>query len=232
MSSNWQYLYKLNASGERRETNLLYTPYVNKQKNLLKMHFCIDPDYRSNQPPKLRQDLIDWFFEREARFLTELQHLEQTPEIYEIDHKTRTIIIEWNYESLSHIVNDKHRDLDTEMPNWREELTNCINNFIDANFLKTTLYPHCFFISRNNKIKTIDYYAVVPFSERFVSFDKIKTIIGEQGSGRFTESTNDEGNVDFKKFFEITANQYLQDWWNDDIFAIILKELYFNDKLE
>ena len=80
-NTNWNYYYKLNFEGRETESNLLYTPTVNDEGTVMCMHYRIDKDYRTNTPDELTQELVDWFFEREVRFLKEFQHLSCTPEV-------------------------------------------------------------------------------------------------------------------------------------------------------
>jgi len=230
-NTDWNYYLKLNYDGNLRETNLLYTPTMNADGNVLCMHYCIDYDYRDNVPEKLTKELVDWFFEREVRFLKELQHLPQTPKIYDIDHLNQKIYIEWNTETLSQILYDSNRSLDEEIPNWKEQVYTLIKDFRDVGYYKLSLYPHCFFVTKDKKIKTIDYYAVIPHNERFIERSVIEGVIGKIGADRFDNSTTEDGLLDFKKFFEITANEYLSSYWPDGVFSKIFKELYLNGKL-
>ena len=226
-TTNWKCYYKMSMTGELTESNLLYTPTVNPKGNVMCMHYGNDDVYRKNVPI-LSEELIDWFFEREVKFLKELSYLDSTPEIYEIDYTNRKIFIEWNTETLSQIVNDSSRSLDNELPNWREQIENMLVNFKIHECYKMSLYPHCFYISKGGTLKTIDYYSVVPYSERFIERKIIEGIIGTEGAYRFDHSP-DSGQIDFKKFFEITLNQHLTLYWPDSPFAKLFKEIHSHD---
>lgn len=225
-TTNWKYYYKTKPNGQPSDSNLLYTPTVNPEGNVMCMHYCVDQVYRKYATP-ISEELIDWFFTREARFLTELEHLDSTPTVYEIDTVNRKIFIEWNKETLSQIVFNSERNLDEELPDWREQLGVILKNIQKQDYYKMSLYPHCFFIDKNRKIKTIDYYSVVPYSERFIDRNIIEEIIGREGAYRFDESTED-GKIDFKKFFEITATRHLEIYWPGSPFPELFKEMYPN----
>ena len=91
-----------------------------------------------------------------------------------------------------------------------------------------SLYPHCFYISTQGHLKTIDYYSVVPYSERFIDREIIEEIIGPEGAYRFDESTED-GKIDFKKFFKITLTQHLNNFWPNLVFHKLFEEVTSND---
>jgi hypothetical protein len=211
-TDNWQYYHKLNFNGDAVESNLLYTPTISPKGDIMCMHFCIDKKYRSNTPDSLTQDLVDWFFDREIRFLNSLSHLKCTPTLYDVDEKNKKLFIEFNKETLSQILFDKKRNIDEEIPDWEEQIFNIIEEFTEAEHYKLSLYPHCFFLSRDNKIKTIDYYPVIPYSEPFIERKIIEGVIGRGGAYRFDESTKD-GYIDFRKFYDITITRHLDQYW-------------------
>jgi hypothetical protein len=222
-NEDWKYYRKI-SHGQLAESNLLYTPTVNNEENIMCMHYCIDRDYRSNTPTTLTSDLVEWFFEREAKFLTDLQHLKCTPEVYDIDYTNKKIFIEWNRETLSQIVNDSNRSIDKEFPNWKEQLQEIYKEINNSKHYKLALYPHCFFVDKNSQMKTIDYYSVVPYDQQYIEREIIEGIIGPDGAYRFDNSTND-GLLDFKKFHEITINTHLDNYWDINPF----KEIYKKD---
>lgn len=223
-TSKWDYYYKLSPSGITNTSNLLYSPRVNAEQNVMCMHYCFDKDYRKNDAP-IAEDLLQWFFEREVKFLTELSHLKTTPAVYEVDVSNRKVFIEWNKETLSQILYGG-RNLDEELPNWRQQIKDFLISTKENSFYKMAMYPHCFYISTDGTLKTIDYYSVVPYSERFIERKVIEGIIGKDGAYRFDESTNDTGYIDFKKFFEITVTRHLTNFWPEAVFNDIFREIY------
>jgi hypothetical protein len=192
------------------------------------MHYCSDPDYR-NTDLIISEDVIDWFFNREVKFLKELSHLDSTPAVYGVDIKNRKIFIEWNKETLAQIMFDPNRNLDNELPNWQEQIRKVLTDIKKEDCWKMSLYPHSFYISKDNKLKTIDFYSVVPYTEQFIERNIIEDIIGKDGAYRFDESTTSSGHIDFKKFFEITVTKHLEIYWSNSPFGEIFKEVYKNE---
>ena len=93
---------------------------------------------------------------------------------------------------------------------------------------KLTLYPHCFFLDKNNNIKTFDFYAVVPYDERYIERKIIEGVIGEGSMQRFDQSTVD-GKIDFQDFHRITVKTYIKDYWLDNNPFISVFDELFND---
>jgi hypothetical protein len=224
-TTNWEYYFKIASDGFPSASNLLYTPTVNPDGTIMCMHYCSDPDYR-NQDSMISEDVINWFFNREVKFLKELSHLDSTPRVYDVDIKNRKIFIEWNKETLSQIVFDPNRNLDKELPDWQEQIRKILTDIRKEDCWKMSLYPHSFYISKDKKLKTIDYYSVVPYEEQFIERKIIEDIIGKDGAYRFNESTTDSGYIDFKKFFEITVTHHLTIYWPNSPFVEIFKEVY------
>lgn len=227
-TSNWEYYYKLNPDGTPNDSNLLYSPKVNPEQNVMCMHYVVDQVYRNGGNHIINDDLLQWFFDREVRFLQELSHLKTTPEVYEVDRANRKVFIEWNKETLSQIVFNSNRNLDDELPDWQEQIRNFLISTKQNEFYKMALYPHCFYINKDNVLKTIDYYSVVPYAERFIERKTIEGIIGPEGAYRFNESTDDSGVIDFKKFFEITMTRHLKMYWPNSPFPGIFEEIYYD----
>jgi hypothetical protein len=227
-TKDWNYYYKLNLVGDPTDSNLLYTPRVNPEQTIMCMHYCVDREYRKDGS-ELKEDLIQWFFEREVRFLNELSHFKTTPTVYDVDFNNRKIFIEWNKETLSQIVFDKDRNLDNELPDWKDQIRDFLIATKENDIYKMSLYPHCFFINKDRILKTIDYYAVVPYSERFIERRIIEGVIGRQGAYRFDESTSDDGYIDFKNFFKITLTKHLVTFWPNSPYPELFQEIYQND---
>lgn len=223
-TSKWDYYYKLTPSKVFNTSNLLYSPRVNPEQNVMCMHYIADTAYR-NDPP-INEDLLQWFFEREVKFLKDLSHLKSTPTVYDVDLKNRKVFIEWNKETLSQVLFTDGRSIDEEFPDWKEQIRDFLISNKENKFYKMAMYPHCFYKSKDNVLKSIDYYSVVPYSERFIERKVIEGIIGKDGAYRFDESTDNAGYIDFKKFFEITVTRHLSMYWPNSPFNDIFREIY------
>jgi hypothetical protein len=223
-TSNWKYYYKRTADHVTASSNMLYTALMNPTNDILCKHYCINEDYQGHQPG-MTQEIVDFFFEREVRFLEELQYLSCTPKLLKVDRDNNKVFIEWNTETLSQIVFDPNRSIDDEFPNWKDQLYSVVKEFKNSKHYKLALYPHCFFINKDGAIKVIDYYSVVPHDDSFIEKKLIAGMIGDEGSYRFDQSETD-GVIDLKNFFNLTMNIHLPKCWPDCPFPEFFNKLY------
>jgi len=178
---------------------------------------------------------------REIALLKELQHpnivrlfdvvhtekrLTLVFELLDLDLKNKKIFVEWNPTTLNRILFKDKQNLNDICPSWKIQIFQILKDITDNGCYKMALYPHCFYISKNNVLKTIDHYSVVPFEEQFIERKIIEGVIGKHGAYRFDASTDSNGYIDFKKFFEITVTKHLSMTWPNDIFASVFKEIY------
>ena len=210
---NWSYCYKI--KNEKLETtNLLYTPLKNLEGNILKMKWDPNEPYQKSNK-NLDQDLIDFFFDREVKYIQIFKDKKWTPNIINIDTQNKEILLEWNHESLNAIINDPNRDLNTECPDWKEQIYNILLDINEMGYYKLALYPHCFFLSKDKTIKTIDFYSVIEKSYPFVERKLIEGMIGSDSTQRFDMATTD-GLINFEFFFKITMLNHLEKTWVKD----------------
>lgn len=207
---SWNYCYKI-KNGHEETTNLLYTPTKNDIGDTLCMSWDPNNPYQAGND-NLDQDLINFFFEREVRYLNTFKDRSWCPTIKEVDLENKKIFLEWNYESLNAVINDPNRNLTLECPDWKNQIFNILEDIDRSGYYKLALYPHCFFLSKEGVIKTIDFYSVIEKSYPFVEKKIIEGMIGKDSTGRFDQAT-DSGVVNFKTFFEITMLHHLGKTW-------------------
>jgi hypothetical protein len=217
---NWKCLYKIDYEhGHNVTTNMLYTPMVNPEGNIMCMIWDADNSYQ-HENINLSSELVDFFFNREVKHLKLMQNFLWAPKL--IDIKDNKIFIEWNKESLNHILMSG-RSLDKECPDWKEQIFNIVKDILNIGYYKVALYPHCFFL-KDGIIKTIDFYSCVGIEERYIARENLNGMIGSESSDRFNLATIGDY-VDFKKFFEITMTQHLGKNWIDNPFPEFYKRL-------
>ena len=206
----WEYFYKISPTGDQ-PTNLLYTPLLNKEKNVLCMWWNDKSPYQeANQ--LLNNDLINFFFDREVNHLTSMQSRPWSPKLLDVDKNNKNIFIEFNKETLNHIVFNSSRNIELECPDWQEQIIEVVRDIVMLGYYKMSLYPHCFFIDQNKKIKTIDFYACVGIKERYINRSNLEGMIGVNSVERFNSATVDN-KIDFKVFFENTVKHHLNNAW-------------------
>ena len=220
-TDNWKYFYKI-VDGYPNTTNLLYTPLVNEIGDVMCMWWDENSPYQENT--RLTSDLVNFFFEREVKYLTTFQGRPWVPKLLEVDLKARKIFIEWNKETLNTIIFTPGRHLDNECPDWKEQIFEILKDVLESGYYKMALYPHCFFIDTYGKIKSFDMYSVIERDNPFIERKLIEGMIGEQSQGRFNDSTS-SGIVNFEIFFKITLIDHLRKTWPDNPFPNFYKRL-------
>jgi len=218
---DWKYLYKMDyLNGHDVTTNMLYTPMVSPDGATMCMLWDTKHPYQV-ESTKLTEEVMTFCFNREVKHLTLLQEYTWAPKLLSIEDNK--IYIEFNKETLNHILLTTGRSLDKECPTWKEQIFNIIKDIMDAGYYKVALYPHCFFL-KDGVIKTIDFYSCVGIEERYIERKHLEGMIGTDSNDRFNLATSND-RVDFKKFFEITMTQHLAKNWKDNPFPEFYKRL-------
>ena len=219
--SDWKYLYKIDyLIGRDVPTNMLYTPMTNSDRTVMCMLWDAGHDYQADNK-NLTTELVNFFFEREVKYLKQMQKYAWSPKLLSI--KDNKIYIEGYKETLNQILLTPGRDLDEECPTWKEQIFNIIKDILNEGCYKLALYPHCFFL-KDGLVKTFDFYSCVGIEERYISRKNLNGMIGNESTDRFNLSTVDD-QVDFKMFFEITMTQHLGKTWKDNPFPEFYKRL-------
>jgi hypothetical protein len=217
----WTPFYKI-RNGIYSTTNLLYAPMINSEGNIMCMDWSLDNPYH-NDNTRRTPELIDFFFDREVRYLTMFKDYAWAPTI--IDIADKKIYIEWNKESLNTLLFVHNTSVDTLCPDWKNQQYTILKDLQDAGYYKMSLYPHCFFLDKNNRLKTFDFYGCVEIANPYIERKQIEGIIGDESGGRFDSATKD-GIVDFSLFFKYTMLTHLALTWPDNPFPEYYRKLY------
>jgi hypothetical protein len=189
---------------------------MNQEGTVLCMRWDETDPYQ-HENTRISKRLVDFFFQRELKHLQIFQDYSWAPKLLEYSIEKREIYIEWNKETLNHILTNPKRNLNEECPDWKEQLFKILQDVKEAGYYKVALYPHCFFIDVNKKIKTFDFYSCVGIEERYILRSDLDGMIGEFSNDRFNLSTV-EDKVDFSIFFEITMKEFLGSTWSENPF--------------
>lgn len=212
-NNGWEYIYKL-TNGYPCSTNVLYTPTTNAQRDRMCMHFSTySPEYMTGSCVPRSDELMDSFFQRELKYLSLFQGQAWCPEIYEVDATERKILVEFNGESLNWPVYTEGRDLNHEFPSWKEDLYNIIKSIHDLGYHKASIYPHCFFYTKTNQLKMVDYYATLDKNDTRMHKSLIEPIIGVDSQQRFIE-VKDGDYYEMADHFKNSMKTWIK--WPDD----------------
>lgn len=208
-----KYLYKIDYIDlSECTTNLLYTPTIIDNSVL-----CMDWNSTDYHEKVLSDRLLAWFFEREVNGFKKFQGYSWSPELVDINHINRHIYFNWYGESLNHILLDPTRDINSECPDWKEQLNKILNDIVSAGYYKVTLYPHCFYLDDKKRIHTFDFYGCMPMNDCMIEYAKVEDMIGTDSMGRFAEARVNN-NIDFSIFFNRLLETYIDKYWSDNPF--------------
>jgi hypothetical protein len=222
MNTDWKPFYKI-RNGIYSSTNLLYAPMINPAGNIMCMDWSLDNTYHNN--PNRTHELIDFFFEREVRYINIFKNYSWAPKILEIDLDKKQIYIEWNTETLNTVLFVHNTPISDVCIDWKIQQYTILKDIKDAGYYKMSLYPHCFFLDKHNKLKTFDFYGCVEIDNPYIERNKISGMIGSESGGRFDNSTTN-GIIDFSVFFKNTLLTHLDATWPDNPFPDYYTRLY------
>lgn len=218
-----KHYYKIDPEyNSRVGNNMLYTPYIDGEK--MCMHYDSKSEYQKyTQRPDFTDTLLTFFFHREVENLKVFKNYKWAPQVYDVNIDSKKILIEFPGETLNDIFYTEGRDIDKELPDWKEQLSDIIKDIHDRGYYKMSLYPHCFFISKEGVLKTIDFYACVSHEERYLPITTLNGMMGTDSQGRFKEAMVGS-NVDFDYFFKRILTTHVK--WPQDIFPQIYERIY------
>jgi hypothetical protein len=175
----------------------------------------------------ITKDLVDFFFQKELDNLQRFQKFDWCPKLLDVDTTQNKILIEFNKATINYPFVQGGYDRLTELcPDWQEQIFAILSDIKSTGYFKMSLYPHCFFLDKRNRIKPIDFYACLPHDDAKIPKSKIQGIIGNQSTKRFDDATKGDM-VDFEVFFKITMESYLSNTWGENNpFPEFYKRLY------
>jgi hypothetical protein len=223
-TDKWDYYYKIDPQEKRLvRSNMLYTPLVNPEKNVLCMKWDANSEYQTkhNEDRDLKKS-IDFFFPKEIEYLALFQNNKWAPEILEINEKDKTVFFKWYGETCNNIVYS-NQSLNERCPTWKTQLKNIIKDIFNSGYYKMALYPHCFFIDAEQTLRTFDFYSCAAHNSR-INFNQIKDMVGPNSKDRFNEVIDGEGYVNVDLLFSRALEKYVV--WPDNILQELHKEIF------
>jgi hypothetical protein len=223
--NNWIPYYKIDPIENRlTRHNMLYTPLVNPEGNIMCMLWDADSGYQTRYGPRpeFTQELVDFFFNRELTHLEIFKDYSWAPEIVDIDVSGKKIFYKWYGETLNNVVYDSSRNLNKEIPTWKKQLEIILNDIYKIGYMKMSLYPHCHYLDNSGNIHTMDFYGCAPCSDPFIEVSKLYGMIGPRSNERFEEATTN-GIVDLTFFFKRAMTHYIK--WPEDPLPEIYKRI-------
>jgi hypothetical protein len=213
---------------ENTETNMVYTPLVNKENTVLCMYFDHTNAYQTTDlewwlptRPDYTEELVDYVFKREVKYLALFQDRTWAVNIIDIEFDTKKIFIEWGGESLNHIIYSG-RDLDKILPDWQEQMLGILQDITNLGYYKVSLYPHCYTI-QHGILKTFDFYATAGKEFPYMYLSDIKGLMGTNSGHRFEEAIV-EDKLDLEQFCKRSISTHIK--WPNDALSVMYNKIF------
>jgi hypothetical protein len=220
---NWTPYYKIDPTENRLvRSNMLYTPLINPEGNIFCMNWDYLNEYQTKHGPRddFDEELIDFFFEKEIKYLTIFSRYKWSPRLIDIDIVNKQIFFEWPGETCNNIIYTG-RSLNDHCVDWQQQLHNIVTDIVDTGYYKLSLYPHCHFI-QDGILRSFDFYGCVEIDNPYVELDKIKGMVGPNSQGRFDEAVVN-GVVNLNILFKRALEKYIV--WPDNSLQQLYKKL-------
>jgi hypothetical protein len=228
-TDNWNPYFKINhENGRLIESNLIYTPLINPENTILCMNFDHTHPYQNEgvkehlpSRPYYTEEMVKFFFEREVKYLEIFKNKIWAPTILDVDFADQKIFLQWPGKNCNQSCFGGG-DLDSECPNWKDQMTDIIKDIYNDGYYKITLYPHCYFIE-GGILKTMDFYGCIEQQDPYIDFEKVKGLINVSAH-RFEEALDERKRLNIEIMFKRSLTTYV--YWPDNILPKIYTELF------
>jgi len=186
--SDWTYFYKLGDSGNECWPQQTYEPLISPDRKTFCMNYDPNNYYQHNLTKSDRshykQEIVEWFFENEVRFLEYFSEKTYLPRDCDIDYKNRKIFFSWNDMCCNHYTNSTK-----EWPKkqWLKQIEDIILDQVNSRVYKLSMYPHCHFIDKDGEMKAFDYYSSVIVDKHMVPKEYVDAILSDTSAYRLND---------------------------------------------
>lgn len=172
--------------------------------------FCMDfnPDDK-----KYPEELIQYSFDREVKYLTLLTDYDWVPEVIDIDKPNRKIYFKWY-----------HNTCETLLPaNYKEQLLQIVKDLHKEQIYKPSFYTKFFYVDNDNKMHAMTWYSASNYNEQPLCVEFFKPILN-QDRLELIEKMATNGKLDVGLLIDKAFNNYIQ--WPDNPLPEIYKTVY------
>jgi len=210
----WEHFYKISSEGYDCPANVLYEPFISETRDIFMMVFNNNNDYVSYSADSYTDDMVDYFFKREAKYVERFNGKDFAPEVIDVDYSKRAILYKWYDKSLNRGLLGNEFELPSE---WQQQVKDVISKLDCEGVFKLNLYPHTFFFDNNGNLRVNDMYGCIDNDDYFISEDIINPVLDPNGgvsNERFSIFTND-GLVNLKKVYDYSLSINYGNWPGD-----------------
>ena len=173
----WKKFYKFKEG--LAVTNLLYEPLVSKDKKI----FCMNWNKNQYHPNEfMTEELYNYWFNQECKFLMHLHHKNYIPEILLIDTKKRVIEFRWYNKNLNVMIENNTIN---KIKNWQLKIKRIKEDLERDLIFKINMYPHTFYFDDDGNAHIMDLYGCTDNKSRYLDTKYLKPLIRNERFNKF-----------------------------------------------
>jgi hypothetical protein len=201
---DWKNFYKYDAYGAA-VANMLYEPLVNEERTVFCMNWNANK-YYSNE--LMTEELYQFWFEREVKYLLMLKYRTYAPEVLDIDYGKRKIKFRWYDKSLNYLI---EKNTIESISNWKDKVKAIITDLEKQGIYKINTYPHTFYFDDKNQAHCMDMYGCSDNNSRYIDIDYLRPLIRNDRFSKFTINNT----VDTHELYQETISTNYAQWPGD-----------------
>jgi len=175
--ANWNNFYKF--KGGLAVTNMLYEPLVSNNKKIFFMNLNANKYFENKE---MTDELYNYWFNQEVKYLFKLKNKKYIPEIINIDYTKRTITFRWYDKSLHWLLETRQIDI---VPNWQDKIKAIKDDLEKDNIYKINMYPHTFYFDDEDNAYIMDLYGCTDVDTKFLDIEFLKPLIRNDRFDKF-----------------------------------------------
>ncbi len=200
---NFKNFYKF--KGGLAVTNMLYEPLVSTDKKIFCMNWNANKYFDNVE---MTDELYNYWFNQETRYLLKLKNKKYIPEILDIDYKKRKITFRWYDKSLNVLIENNEIN---KIPNWQNKIKAIKDDLEKEKVYKINMYPHTFYFDNDNEAHIMDLYGCTDNATRFLDIQFLKPLIRTDRFDKFI--VNDQ--LDTHELYNETIKTNYAEWPGD-----------------
>jgi hypothetical protein len=223
--TNWTPYLKLDTYGTKCMAQQTYEPLISPDRKVFCKNYSFPNKYQfmeTEDRPLYTQEVVDWFFNNEIKWLNFFKDTEYSPEVIDIDTVNKKIFIKWYTYSCNEIMYSGRKWPKDE---WKLKIKNIILDQYNKGVYKLTMYPHCHYIDDNNNMRAIDWYGCVPINDPYIEEKYMQGIIHDTAKFRLDETGNAiSGKLNLEAMFKRSLGTHVL--WGDENMSYIYGEIF------
>lgn len=201
---DWKNFYKYDEYGSA-VANMLYEPLVNEERTV----FCMNWNHNNYfHNPKMTDELLEFWFKREVKYLLLLRNKKYSPEILDIDYAGRKIKFRWYDKGLNYLIEKNEIE---SIPSWKDKIRAIVKDLEQQGIYKINMYPHTFYFDDKDEAHCMDMYGCADSKSKHLDTRYLEPLINSNRFDKFIVN----GNLDTHELYKETIKTNYANWPGD-----------------